>query len=208
MRNKKHQIIFIHGGMTFEKEKEYLDFLKNRPISPEGKRYWSGDDFAKNLGRNFEIIRPQMPLKENARYKDWKIHFERFFPFIGGGGKLILIGASLGGIFLARYLSENKFPKRVFSLYLIAAPYDDDLPDEGLCNGFRLKSDLSLLSKSAKHINLVFGKDDEVVPLEHGLKYAAKLPSARLIILKNTKGHFRLKKFPALAKMIKEEIKK
>ena len=71
-----------------------------------------------------------MPLQENAKYNDWKIFFERYIPFLRNN--VILIGASLGGIFLAKYLSENKFPKKILSTYLICPPFDNTTLGEDL----------------------------------------------------------------------------
>src|SRR3989338_2977649 len=120
---KKTQIMLIHGGMTFKNKKDYLRFLKNREISIEKKVRWSDDYLDKKLSRSFEIIKPRMHLSENAKYSEWKIYFERYFPYLRNN--IILIGGSLGGIFLAKYLSENKFPKKILSVYLICPPFDD-----------------------------------------------------------------------------------
>ncbi|KKP88934.1 MAG: hypothetical protein UR91_C0010G0013, partial [Candidatus Nomurabacteria bacterium GW2011_GWC2_35_8] len=145
---KKTQIFFLHGGETFKNQKDYLHFLKTRKISLERKVRWSAVYLRKNLGRNFEIIKPRMPLQDNAKYNDWKINFERYIPYFRNG--VILIGNSLGGIFLAKYLSEHKFPKKILSTYLICPPFDDTVPGEDLVGGFKLKSDLSLLEKNSK----------------------------------------------------------
>ena len=140
----KPQILLIHGGTTFKTRKAYLDFLKNLKVSTEPRMRWRDGYLDKELGNKFEIIRPTMPLKENAQYEDWKIYFERYFPHIKSN--VILIGTSLGGTFLAKYLSENKFPKKIKSVYLIAPPFDNTLPGEDLVNGFKLKSDLSMIN--------------------------------------------------------------
>ena len=126
----KTQIVIIIGGMTFKNRKGYLKFLKTRNISIERKIYWTDDYFIGKLGKNFEVIKPRMPLQDNPRYDEWKIHFEKHFPYLRDN--IILIGSSLGGIFLAKYLSENKFPRKILSTYLIAPPFDDTLPDEEL----------------------------------------------------------------------------
>lgn len=199
------QIIFIHGGMTFKKQKDYLRFLKTRKIKLEKKNYWSGEYLDKNLGKNFEIIRPAMPLKENAKYSDWKIHFERHVPFLRSN--VILIGTSLGGIFLAQYLSEHKFPKKILATYLVCPPFDDTCFDEDLVGGFKLKKDLSLIEKNSKNLTLMFSKDDDDVPVSHSEKYRNKLKDPKIIIYKSKNGHFRITKFPEIVRMIKNDVK-
>lgn len=202
---KKHQVVYIHGGTTPKNKKIYLEYLKKRSIFLEPPKKWSDEFLDKKLGKNFQIIRPRMPLRESARYTDWKIHFERFFPFLRDN--VILIGESLGGMFLAKYLSENKFPKRIISLYLVCPPFDNTLPTEDLSGGFKLKSDLSLIEKNCSRITLLFSKNDDVVPVEHAKKYREKLDHAKIIVYNHIEGHFRISKFPQLIKMIKEDIK-
>lgn len=205
MQNKV-QILMIHGGMTFKNRKDYLDYLKNRPISIELSASWSGDYLDKELGKKFEIIRPRMPMSENAKYEEWKIHFERYFPFLKKN--VILIGNSLGGIFLAKYLSENKFPNRILSTYLVCPPFDDTCFYEDLVGGFKLKGDLSLFETNSKNSSLLFSKDDDSVPVAHAEKYRNKLKNAKIIIYKSKNGHFRITRFPEIVQMIKNDIKK
>jgi len=203
MKNRP-QIFFIHGGNTFKSDKDYFRFLKTRPISLQRRaRYYEGY-FDKMLGKKFEIIRPKMPLKDYAKYKDWKIYFERYLPYFRNN--IILIGGSLGGIFLAKYLSENKFPKKILSVYLICPPFDDTLPGDSLAGGFKLKSNLSLLEKQSRNLYLLFSKDDKVVPVSHAEKYRSKLKKGKIIIYKSKNGHFRISKFPEIVRMIKSDI--
>ncbi len=202
---KKIQVFLIHGGATFKNKKDYLHYLKNRFITVKPMRWWSDDYLKKSLGNKFEIIKPRMPLSENAKYKEWKIHFERYFPYLQNN--IILIGVSLGGIFLAKYLSENKFPKKILSVYLICPPFDNTTPGEDLVGGFKLQSNLSLLEKNSKNLNLLFSENDDVVPVSHAKKYKNKLKNANVIIYKHIKGHFKISKFPEIIKMIKEEVR-
>ena len=192
--------------MTFKNNKDYLRFLKTREISIERKIRWSGDYLNKELGKNFEIIRPRMPLQDNAEYNDWKIHFERHIPYLRNN--VILIGESLGGIFLAKYLSEHKFPKKILSTYLICPPFDNTLTGEDLTNGFKLKSNLSLIEKNSKNLYLLFSKDDDVVPISHAKKYERKLKNAKIITYKSKNGHFNVPKFPEIVKLIKADIRR
>jgi predicted alpha/beta hydrolase family esterase len=202
---KKTQIFIIHGGMTFKNKKDYLKYLKTREISIEKKVRWTDDFLDKKLGKDFEIIRPRMPLQDDAKYGDWKIHFERHFPKLRNG--IILIGSSLGGIFLAKYLSENKFPKKILSTYLICPPFDNTLAGEDLVGGFKLKSDLTKIEKNSKNLYLLFSKDDDVVPLSHAEKYRMKLKSARVTIFNSKSGHFKIAEFPEIIKMINSDVK-
>lgn len=200
---QKTQILFIHGGMTFLNKKAHIEFLKNRPIKLENTKSWKEEYLRKEL-KNMQIIKPKMPCPDNAKYKEWKIFFERYFPHINDN--VILIGESLGGIFLAKYLSENKFPKKILSVYLVCPPHSDDLPNERLSGGFKIKSNLSLLEKQSKNLTLMFSKDDDVVPINHAEKYREKLKYAKIIIYKSKKGHFKISKFPEIIRMIKQNI--
>src|SRR3989304_5256105 len=120
---KKTQVLIIHGGMTFKNKKDYLKYLKTRPISIEKRKNWATDYLDKELGKNFQTIRPRMPLQDNASYEEWKIYFQRYFPYLKNN--IILIGCSLGGIFLTKYLSEHKFPKKILAAFLVCPPFDD-----------------------------------------------------------------------------------
>ncbi len=204
MRKSKTQIFYIHGGMTFKNKKEYLHFLKTRKVSIDKKMRWSELYLDKKLGSSFQIVRPRMPLGDNATYNEWAIHFKRFFPQLRNN--IILIGESLGGVFLAKFLSENKFPKKILSTYLVCAPFDNTLIGEDLVGGFTLKSDLSLLEKNSKNLNLLFSKNDDVVPVAHAKKYASKLKNANIVIYKHIPGHFQISEFPEIVAMIKRNV--
>jgi predicted alpha/beta hydrolase family esterase len=143
-----------------------------------------------------------MPLKDNAKYKEWKILFERYLPYIKNN--VILIGCSLGGIFLAKYLSENKFPKKIKGTFLVCTPYDNSHSDEDLVGGFTLKSDISLIVKNSSKLTMLFSADDECVTPYHAEKYHLKLPKANIVIYESKNGHFNVPTFPEIIKMIKE----
>lgn len=204
-RRRVIQVFYIHGGMTFKNKKDYLHFLRHREVSIEKKVKWSGEYLEKKLGKQFQIIRPRMPLGDNAKYSEWKIHFERFFPQLKNN--IILIGESLGGVFLAKYLSENRFPKKILATYLVCPPFDNSLPGEDLVGGFTLKTDLSLMEKNSPRLHLLFSRNDDVVPVYHAKKYAAKLKNAQIIVYKHIKGHFQVAKFPEIVKMIKKDVR-
>lgn len=205
MEKNQIQVLIIRGGMTFKNQKDYISFLKKRNLSLDEKISWNGNYLKRKLGKKFKIIMPRMPLQDNAQYKEWKIHFERYLPLLDH--KMILIGTSLGGTFLAKYLSENKLPKKAISTYLICPPFDNTLEGEDLVGGFELKKDLSLIEKNSRNTTLMFSKNDEVVPISHAEKYKNKLKKSKIIIYENKNGHFRIQKFPEIIKMIKKDVR-
>jgi len=205
MKKPKQQILYIHGGTTFPTKKDYLDFLKKRPVSIDKKEKWDQAYLDEKLGRQFDIIRPRMPRKDGATYSEWEIHFRRLIPLLKNN--VILIGQSLGGIFLAKYLSENKFPKKIKAVFLVAPPFDDTLSAEKLAGGFKLKKDLSLIEKNCQNVFLLFSKNDQVVPVAHAEKYAKKLPESKVIVYTAVKGHFQIARFPQIVKLIRDQKK-
>lgn len=196
----KTQILFIHGGSTFKNRADFLVNLKEWEITLDKNVKWFKEYLDKKLGRDFEIIRLRMPLADDARYEEWKVYFEKHLPFIRQN--VILIGFSLGGVFLAKYLSENRFPKKILATYLVGASYDNSHSNEPLLGGFKLKSDISLLEKDT-NLTMLFSADDECVPVYHAEQYKKKLSKAKIIIYKGKNGHFNVPIFPEIIKMIK-----
>lgn len=196
------QVVFIDGGMTFNSREDYLDFLRDRDVSLEEEETWKDDYLEESL--DVDVVRVDMPCANNAKYEDWKITFEKYIPLLSN--KIILIGLSLGGTFLAKYLSENDFPKEIVAAYLIGAPYDDDLPEEDLAGGFDIDSDLSLLEKNCDRLTLMFSGDDDVVPARHADRFRERLSEADIITYESKGGHFQVAEFPELIEEIKEDL--
>lgn len=197
----KKQIIIIGGGGTFANYKDYIIDLKNTKIDFERikNKKWK-DTLGKNQGRGFEVILPKMPNPSNAKYLEWKIWWEKIIPHMEK--EVVLIGHSLGGIFLAKYLSENKFPKKILAAFLIAAPFDDKGKEYSLAD-FKLQKDLSLLEKQSEKLFIWQSADDDIVPISDLNKYKKALPNANFKEFKN-KGHFTQNTFPELVREIKK----
>ena len=140
-----------------------------------------------------------MPNSKNARYPEWKIWFEKTFHLLSE--EVVLIGHSLGGIFLAKYLSENSFPKSISQLHLVAAPYDTEVIKDSLAD-FALNNTVEKVSEKVKNIFLYQSKDDTAVAYEDVLKYKKDLHEAELIEFEN-RGHFTQEDFPELIERIK-----
>jgi len=200
MKQKK-QIIFIRGGETFEKKEDFYEYLKTVQCNPyKTIKEWR-DWIIWAVGDYYDLICPLMPNKQNADYVAWKIWFERHFEFITSDDP-ILIGHSLGGGFLLKYLSENNFPKRISQLHLVA-PY---VENQGL-----LLEKLDTFSFDVKQINKIkdicdqihlwHSKDDSVVPFHNGELVKENIPSVEFHTF-NDRGHFRQPAFPEILEII------
>jgi len=196
------QIVVIGGGTTFDSYKSYISYLKNKELTLDmlrPSRDWK-DTLAGELGKNFDVLLPKMPNKTNAQYREWKIWFERVIPLLNK--EIVLIGHSLGGTFLVKYLSENIIPKTIIATILVAAPFDDEGKGESLAS-FALPSLFAKFAKQCQRIYLIQSKDDPVVPFEHIKKYCRALPNAETMIFEN-RGHFNQETFPEAIELIRK----
>ena len=194
------QILVIHGGDVFETREHFLAHLQSTELDL-GRAMFKGwkQSLPEFLGEGFEVIQPSMPNKQNAHYDEWKIWFEKYLPFLRDD--VILIGHSLGGTFLAKYLSENDFPKKIRATLLVAAVFD--LSRHTLAD-FALELPLTKLEQQAGEIYLFQSKDDEVVLYENVELYVQQLPNAKLISFED-RGHFHQEVFPELVDVIKTD---
>ncbi|EKE20593.1 MAG: hypothetical protein ACD_7C00516G0002 [uncultured bacterium] len=81
------QIVYIHGGDSFDSHEDYIKYLKETEFSLDWfvqKKKWK-TSLAEELGDEFQILMPDMPNKFNAVYEEWKIWFEKMMPFINDG---------------------------------------------------------------------------------------------------------------------------
>lgn len=197
----KQQIVAIHGGDTFADAdyEKYLDFLRGIELDYEkltaDKSDWKRG-LRKILGENYEILLPSMPNKFNARYDEWKLWFEKLFPFLRDD--LILIGHSMGGAFLAKYLTENNFPKKIKALFLVAAVYDKDTDGNPLWTFTLPKS----LKAPTDKVFVYHSSDDPVVPIGDMDLYKKQFPNAVTRVFQD-RGHFNQEEFPEIVADIK-----
>lgn len=193
------QVCIVHGGSTFESEREYLEDLGALEMSYKrllyGRRWknWLGEQLT-----GYDVLMPEMPNKAYAKYEEWALLFSKVVPFLRKDA--ILIGHSLGGIFLAKYLNER--PNLHFSkVALISAPFDS-ATSESLAS-FSLPEDLDKLSNRADSFALFHSRDDKVVAFDELAKYAEVIPEAVCYEL-DERGHFNQETFPELLEFIKK----
>ena len=161
------QLVFIRGGEAFDTMEDYYKFLQEFPYDPfaqgESRRTW----LAERVMTTHQFICPDMPCKQNATYRARKIWFEKLFPYLNDEG-VILVGYSLGGRFLAKYLSEEMFPKRIAQLHLVATPLDAEGVEGEWTADFGF--DKALLPRIGEQVEQVFvyhSIDDDIVPYRH-----------------------------------------
>ncbi len=173
--NQKPQVVFIHGGDAFRDTEKLYAMLRQRTYNPyEVNKKWQEVLFA-NLSETHECHRLEMPNKFWADYEAWKIWFEKMVPYLRDG--VVLVGHSLGGSFLFRYLTEQKLPIVVSQVHLVAPvilPYED-------CDGFYINLDLwSGFASAVETMNLWHSEDDFIVPIAHSESVVTKYPAAEL----------------------------
>jgi predicted alpha/beta hydrolase family esterase len=157
---KKH-VLFIHGAGegAFEEDGLLVASLQ------------------KALGLAYDVYYPKMPEEYSATYADWKAPIERELASLDE--EVILVGHSVGGSVLLKYLSEQQLDKPITSLFLLATPYwgaDEFWKwDEA-----QLPQDLAAKLATIPRIFLYHSRDDEVVPFAHLTLYAAKLRQATI----------------------------
>jgi predicted alpha/beta hydrolase family esterase len=197
----KQQVLVIHGGTTFPNNKKFLEHLSTQDIDLERLRYkldWKGS-LAQDLGNDYDVLTPKMPNASNAQYDEWKIWFENILPRMHKD--IILVGHSLGGAFLIRYLSENKVSSSIKALFLIAAPYEAN-EDEEYLGDFEVTKKNKPLSLQSNQIIIFHSNDDKVVPAEQSKKLHALIRGSILVQFKDY-GHFNVERLPELVERIK-----
>jgi predicted alpha/beta hydrolase family esterase len=194
------QVIVIHGATTFSNYENYLRYLRTKSINIDQLKhqpYWK-ECLQEDLGNRYEVLLPSMPNTTNARYSEWKLWFENLASVSTDG--CILIGHSMGGVFLAKYLSENKFPSKVKGTILIAAPHSDESQDD--LGDFKLDKAFEQFSSQAGKVTLFFGEDDPVIAAVEIEKYRQDLPGADFRII-SAPDHFVRPAFPELLELIR-----
>ena len=198
-----HQVVMIHGGHAFDKHEDFLRRLRDKKVTADDFKIKNGwkENMQSDLGAQFEVFNPRMPNGQNAYYVEWKIWFEKLTSFLDDS--VILIGHSLGGLFLIRYLSENIFPKNIKALFIVAAPYEGKNNKHIHNENFIFNKSLEKVQSQAKVMFMYHSKDDPIVPFSDFEKFQQKLPNA-IFLPFETEGHFNKIEVPGLVEKIRE----
>ena len=197
------QVLFIHGWTLAKNNDELYETMKNWEINPFEEKKRRRKTLEKELP-DYQVIKPEMPNKEMACYKIWKLWFEKHFPFLNWE-EIILIWHSLWAIFLTKYLSENRFPKIIDQLHIISPAIDEiGLPEwDNYIWDFRCNlENIHNIQDQCKKLWIRHSKDDPVVPFNHSERLIKELPNAKFMIFED-RGHFNQEHFPELIETIK-----
>jgi uncharacterized protein len=190
---EKTQIVFIHGGDARANNEEFYAFLRTIPYNPYAveQKKWR-ENIKEVLSTTHECLLPRMPNAMQADYTAWSIWFEKIIPYLRDG--VILVGHSLGGGFLLRYLTEHTLPVSIAQLHLVA-PVIDDVDCPGV-DGFTID-----IAATIDTIHLWHSRDDDSVPIHHSERLAVKCPEPATHYFEG-RGHFLQSEFPELLAVI------
>ena len=197
------QVLFIGWWNSYPSREAFIEELKKRDYNPfENKKKWK-NNLWKELWEDWQVAILDMPNKNIAMYKEWKIQFEKTFEYLNGDQ--IIIAHSLWTIFILKYLTENKFPKRIKQLHLVSALIDDkDLPpEESYLGNFAFDTtEIPVIQNICEKIFLYHSKDDNCVPIAQWERLHKLLPTARFEIFED-RWHMNIPEFPELIQNIK-----
>lgn len=194
------QVLIIHGGSSFNSYENYLADLKNLTLDYERlKLQEKWKPWLSQQMLDTDVLLPTFPNGYNATYDEWKIYFEKILPLLEDDVQLV--GHSLGAMFLAKYLNDNRLKQPVKRLVLVAGAYDDESTED--LGSFKVTSARNL-PKSADEIHLFHSEDDPVVPFSELAKFQADLPEAVLHIFED-RQHFNDATFPELLEILKQK---
>lgn len=157
-----HHIIFIHGGGVKTHAKTHA------------RRESMIRDFA---GAGISVMLPAMPHPERPLYREWRDTLTALLP--ENGARATLIGHSLGGSFLLKYLTEcDAAAAAIASVHAVAAPFWQEAGSWGAPQ-WRLNPSHLPYSETAPPVFLYHSPQDDVVPYDHMARFARALPGAK-----------------------------
>lgn len=156
----KRHVLFIHGGGegAYDADEKLAASLQEA------------------LETAYDVRCPEMPNEDSPEYEEWKDRIENELAALDG--RVILVGHSLGGSILLKYLSEKTVETPVAGLFLIAVPYWDEAEWE--VDEYALAKNFGSKLPDELPVFFYHSQDDEVVPFEHLELYTEKLPQAAI----------------------------
>jgi uncharacterized protein len=136
-----------------------------------------------HLGEGFRVAFPEMPGEDDPDY-------ERFRPVIAdaieAADRPVVVGHSLGGYFLLKYLAEERPDAGIRAICIIAAPFPKGDADWTF-DDFEFPEGFAELLPAGIPVLLYASEDDDIVPFAHRDLYARAIPQA--VTRTTTGGH-------------------
>lgn len=152
----KQQVLFIHGAGGYEDDQTLAA------------------DLGDVLGAVYDVRYPKMPDAPEVEGWNEQIATE----LAASDGRVILVGHSLGGSLLLKYLSEETVEQPVAGLFLLAPPYWG--AEEWDVDEYTLQNNVASKLPPELPVFLYHCRDDEIVPFAHLALYAEQLPQATI----------------------------
>ncbi|MBC7406623.1 MAG: leucine--tRNA ligase [Candidatus Parcubacteria bacterium] len=205
-------VIMVHGGDSTgssedgRQDDKITDRIveKNQYSTSKGCPVW-GENLDKVLDKEiFDVVAPVFPNAENALYSEWKRFFEQIIESQLKNNQyqdIVVIGHSLGTVFLQMYLSSEDFNERFgqkLSIIQLVGCCESEGDFEVTDNWAKIKSQVGL-------IKIHHSQDDSVCPFKWGQLYASKLGLASFDTYSN-KGHFEQVNFEELANQLRSNF--
>ena len=182
---RKKLIFFLHSGGPQGPHEGSSDFAS-----------WLRD----TLGSEYKVIHPAMPNPEAAPdYALWKAKLGKELGKLKEG--VILVGHSLGGAVLLKYLTEGPFENPIAGMFLVSAPFWGG-DENWQCEPFTLPKNFARNLPKIPKMFLYHSREDEIVPFAHLALYSDQLPQATVRKLDGDEHVFR-RGLPRLVEDIK-----
>ncbi len=162
-------VVFFHGAGTgaYDEDAELASSL------------------ARHLGNDFSIDFPRLP-ENDPEDGPWLQAIDE--AIARTSGPVVLVGHSVGGYLLLKYLAMNRIMTSIVAICVIAAPFPSGDP-AWTFDGFDLPDDVDRLLPADAKVVLYASEDDKTVPFAHRDLYAAAIPRA---ITRTTSGGHQL----------------
>ncbi len=175
-------------------------FVHGYKASPESNFWpWLYDELRK---QGHEIVNPQLPNPENPDPIEW------VQTLLDASGALsqddIIIGHSLGAPTALKFLEAAEAVSTPKGVLLISPVWH--INNEKFTGHFLNELDFDVLMWRAKLFGVLHDRKDDVIPFDHGEKYA-KVLHAKIYSTEGN-GHFKDAEYPIMLDIVREMMEK
>ena len=126
------------------------------------------------LGAEYQVVYPQMPNEESPEDEAWIAQISKELAWVDD--HVILVGHSVGGAVLLKYLLKECVNQPVAGVFLISIPFWG--PEDEEDGAYTLREGFASQLPKGVPIFLYHSRDDQWVPFAHLEMYADRIPQA------------------------------